>query len=275
MQVTLAMGGRDYARDYSVDVESAQDISIPVRFDGPQLTAFGAAPATSAPLRAGSFVGSVAAGGSCNCGVHAFSPHTSGTHTECVGHITSEPLTILDALRESLVPATVITLGPVLARDCSETYAPALRPADRLLTAGALAQNLSGSNAAFHRGLIVRTLPNPIDKKTRHYGEPAPFFSTEAMQYLRELGVEHLLVDLPSVDRMDDDGMLSNHRVFWSVAMGSKAISSGDICARTITELIYVPDAVADGVYLLNLQVAPIAADAAPSRPLLYPVRPL
>jgi hypothetical protein len=48
-----------------------------------------------------------------------------------------------------------------------------------------------------------------------------------------------------------------------------------DIYPRTVTELIYAPDPIPDGHYLLNLQVAPLLADAAPSRPVLYPVRPL
>jgi hypothetical protein len=41
---------------------------------------------------------------------------------------------------------------------------------------------------------------------------------------------------------------------------------------KTITEMIYVRDEVADGLYLLNLQIAPFVSDAAPSRPLLYPL---
>ena len=40
----------------------------------------------------------------------------------------------------------------------------------------------------------------------------------------------------------------------------------------TITELIYVPNNVADGEYLLNLQVASFDTDASPSRPILFKV---
>jgi hypothetical protein len=39
----------------------------------------------------------------------------------------------------------------------------------------------------------------------------------------------------------------------------------------TITEMIYVPDNVADGSYLLNLQIA-FENDASPSKPVLYSV---
>jgi arylformamidase len=38
----------------------------------------------------------------------------------------------------------------------------------------------------------------------------------------------------------------------------------------TITELIFIPDEVPNGLYLLNLQVAPMENDAAPSRPVLF-----
>jgi hypothetical protein len=42
--------------------------------------------------------------------------------------------------------------------------------------------------------------------------------------------------------------------------------------AATITELAFVPDSVADGAYLLELQVPALSGDAVPSRPLLYAV---
>jgi hypothetical protein len=42
----------------------------------------------------------------------------------------------------------------------------------------------------------------------------------------------------------------------------------------TVTELAFIDDAIPDGPYLLNLQVAPFVADAAPSRPILLPLTP-
>ena len=47
------------------------------------------------------------------------------------------------------------------------------------------------------------------------------------------------------------------------------------MASALVTELAYVPDSVADGLYLLDLQVPAFGADAAPSRPVLYPLRPL
>ena len=41
-----------------------------------------------------------------------------------------------------------------------------------------------------------------------------------------------------------------------------------------MTEFIFVDDDIADGRYLLDIQIAPFAADAAPSRPVLYPLIP-
>jgi len=37
----------------------------------------------------------------------------------------------------------------------------------------------------------------------------------------------------------------------------------------TITEMVFVDDSIADGLYLLNLQVASLRNDAAPSRPVI------
>jgi hypothetical protein len=41
---------------------------------------------------------------------------------------------------------------------------------------------------------------------------------------------------------------------------------------KTITELIFVPNEVKDGPYLLNLQTAAFENDATPSRPVIYPI---
>ena len=108
-------------------------------------------------------------------------------------------------------------------------------------------------------------------KRTRDYSAiQPPFFSVEGMQYLARLPIQHLLIDTPSIDRLDDEGKLTAHHIFWSMALGSHTVGQSQPSRRTITELIYVPDDVADGIYLLDLQIAPIMSDAAPSRPVLY-----
>jgi arylformamidase len=123
--------------------------------------------------------------------------------------------------------------------------------------------------------LIVRTLPNDESKLSRVYDESKipPYFAADAMEWIVELGPAHLLVDMPSIDRLYDDGKLANHRIFWNVVRGSREVSAATRIKSTITELIYVPDHVPDGEYLLNLQIAPWDADAAPSRPILFPTK--
>jgi hypothetical protein len=39
--------------------------------------------------------------------------------------------------------------------------------------------------------------------------------------------------------------------------------------------MIYVPDEISDGEYLLNLQIAPFVSDASPSRPVLFKIKNL
>ena len=50
----------------------------------------------------------------------------------------------------------------------------------------------------------------------------------------------HLLLDLPSVDREEDDGVLAAHHAFWDFPRTTDL-------QRTITELLFVPDEVRDG----------------------------
>ncbi|MDE1152434.1 MAG: cyclase family protein [Micavibrio sp.] len=235
------------------------DISIPVSVNG--VAAFGAAPPGIEPFQAGGFTGSVAAGGSCNCAMYHFSPHLHGTHTEGVGHITAQPVPVHKLLQETLLPATLVTVTPVAGS--VEKYTPALQPQDSVITAAALKAALAQVPRDRLAALVIRTTPNGDEKRRRDYAaSPAPFLTHDAMHYIAALGVRHLVCDLPSVDRADDDGLLSCHRIFWDAPDS----------AKTITELAYIPDSVPDGFYILNLQVAAFDGDAAPSRPLLHKV---
>ena len=53
------------------------------------------------------------------------------------------------------------------------------------------------------------------------------------------------------------------------VEPGSREVNVNTRIKNTITELIYVPNDVEDGEYLLNIQIAPFESDCAPSRPVL------
>ncbi len=289
-----------------IDTKSFVDISIPLHFNGPQPNAYGFENATSKPCEAGDLVGDTRRGGSCNFEQYTFIPHCNGTHTECIGHITHERISIRDCLRDVFIPAMLISVEPEKASETDETYVVKVGENDLLITRKALQLILSEPRAAAtgfqdalgakepHRprdaaspplkggepdlsALIIRTLPNDESKLTRQYGTTnlilsniPPFFSTEAMEYIVGLGVKHLLVDLPSIDRMYDEGKLSNHRIFWNVEQGSFETNPDTLINSTITELIYVPNEIKDGNYLLNLQIAPFMADASPSRPILF-----
>src|ERR1041384_204815 len=97
---------------YRVDTGNAIDLSIPMHFNGAQPNAYGAERAVSKPCEAGSLVGDTRLGGSCNFEQYTFIPHCNGTHTESIGHITKERITILDALKEVFIPAILISADP-------------------------------------------------------------------------------------------------------------------------------------------------------------------
>jgi kynurenine formamidase len=112
--------------------------------------------------------------------------------------------------------------------------------------------------------LIIRTKPNDHSKTNRQYsGTNFPYLTIGAMQRIVDAGVQHLLIDLSSVDREEDGGALAAHHLFWNVPAEPNF-------QKTITELIYVPNEISDGNYILNLQVSNFANDAAPSRPMLF-----
>ena len=63
--------------------------------------------------------------------------------------------------------------------------------------------------------------------------------------------------------------------LYWGLPPGSDDAASARRGHALVTELAFVPDAVRDGLYLLDLQVPAFAADAAPSRPVLYALQAL
>ena len=268
MEATINIDGRTWRFDPTHPI----DISIPLNFNGPQPNAYGVHPASSIPCTSGELVGDTRNGGSCNFEQYTLIPHCNGTHTECVGHITSERMSIRDCLNETLIPAFLTTVAPERAAESRESYSMAFGGDDIVITRGAIAASLREPTGEIG-ALVVRTKPNDETKLTKTYdGSPPAYFTTDAIELIVELGVRHLLVDLPSIDRLYDEGRLSNHRTFWNVRPGRFETNAGTRTEATITELVYVPDEIADGTYLLNLQIAPFASDASPSRPLLFPV---
>jgi kynurenine formamidase len=260
-------------RMYRAMADSACDISIPLRFDDMQLQAYAAPAAISQVYTNGSFIGNVNQGGSCNCLTYHLTPHCNGTHTESVAHLTRDMLAVNTLARSGLLLAQLISVAPIAGKDSQHAT-------DRIISLACLQKPLSRNWLALIgesiSALIIRTLPNTTGKLTRNYdvGSSPAYFEPAALAWLAEMGIEHLLVDVPSVDRMDDGGHLLAHRAFWGLSPGDTNASHATRPQATITELIYVPEQIADDLYLLSLQVAPFMADAAPSRPLLYPLLP-
>jgi kynurenine formamidase len=247
---------------------AGHDISIPLRFNEAQPTFFGASAASAEPITAGSFVGDVRHGGSCNCSVHTLAPHCNGTHTECVGHITQERLSVRDLAIRHFSAAVLITVTPEPTTDA---------PGDRVISLSALRSAVGTAQLGDYQALVVRTVPNDSSKLTRNYdaGPMPPYFSLDAMRHIVEHGIDTLVVDLPSIDRAQDGGKLAAHRIFWGMPAGSTAAATVSRPNATITEMAFIDDTVADGPYLLNLQVPPFVIDAAPSRPILLPLSPV
>jgi kynurenine formamidase len=254
-----------------VDLERPFDLSVELDFQGPQMRHFGAPRASSRPFSVPGFPGSVTRGASCNCDSITLIPHCNGTHTECVGHLTREPLHAQRIVPRSLLPALLLSAEPVTSGQTSESADPAPHASDRLVTRRALQAGWPTELPFTPQALVIRTLPNEPDKRTRDYTDiTPPYLTREAAQYVVERGIEHLVVDLPSIDRAHDEGRLTAHRLFFGLPPGETALVRAVRSQCTITELAYAANETVDGPYLLQIQVPAINGDAVPSRPLLY-----
>lgn len=230
----------------AVDLSKPLDISIPMRSGTDNPNAFGIQHPEFKPFEAGGFVGSVARGGSVNCENLFINAHGNGTHTECVGHISSEKITINGSLKQFFSVAQLISVIP-------EQNMVTLALVEPMIQEGI-------------ESLVIRTLPNTEDKLTRNYsGNNPACLEPSLCKRLAELGIRHLLIDLPSVDPEEDEGKLSAHHAFWNYPENPRLDA-------TITEMVFVPASVTDGTYLLNIQIASLETDASPSKPVLYSI---
>jgi len=262
-----------HGRRFRADLGSPVSIAIPLDFAGPQPSCFDAPRADARPLRAGSFVGDTRAGGSCNCEILTLAPHCNGTHTECVGHVTDERVAISERLAGGVQLAQLVTVEPVPAEAIAEDSDPRPGPGDRLVTAAALERAAAGNPGPRPAALVVRTLREGSPLRAYEGAAPAPYLSRQAAEWIVARGIETLVLDLPSADRADDGGKLTAHRVFFGLPPGSRDAHAASRPRASITELAWIPAGIADGYYLLDLQIPPFLSDAAPSRPLLFPVR--
>ena len=231
-------------KEYSADLEKGISLAIPLHHYGPRC--FYAPPLKLSPVESGSFIGEIRKGGSVNFFNVELNPHGNGTHTECLGHISEDHQSLPNHLSDHHFVAQLITVLPVPREN-----------EDKWIIENDIPDTISGE------ALIIRTTPNGLDKLNKDYSGSNPvYFSPEAMEKIVTAEVKHLLVDLPSVDRVEHGGKLECHNLFWSEGR----------YGCTISELIYVPEELKDGLYLLNLQVTSLMLDASPSNPVIYPI---
>ncbi len=235
-----------------VNLNAPIKISIPIKKGGQNPNCYWAEPVKFETIKADGFIGSVAEGGSVNYQKLQITPHGNGTHTEGFGHITNSGKTINHLLKQFHFYAKLISLTPTVTKN-----------GDQVVNFTKNIEKLDWKNT---KALIIRTLPNKSDKLTKQYsGTNPPYVSSSLIEFIVKKGIEHLLIDLPSVDKEVDGGELLSHNAFWCLPKQPRIYS-------TITELIYVPNEVKDGNYLLNLQVIDLEMDATPSQPLLYKI---
>ena len=269
MKITLVKNDRVFEADLSRGVSIAIDLS----FETKQPCHFGVAAATREPVVAGEFIGRTRRGGSCNVDRINFVPHCNGTHTESVGHLVDDQVPVSRLAKQSIFLARLISVVPAETMG-ADSYSPSFYPGDTIVTSQLIQEAIDVPESTGAEALIVRTLPNDDSKTVRQYDEEylPPYFSCEAMDTILDWKVDHLLVDVPSIDRIYDEGRLSNHRKFWNLTPDQKSLDADSNVLKTITEMIFVPDQLPDGMYLLNLQFAAFESDASPSRPILFPV---
>jgi arylformamidase len=258
LNALLRVGARDVVVDLSHPVSLARELD----FNAAQPQHFGAPAATARPYRIPGFSGSVTSGASCNCDVISIIPHCNGTHTESAGHLTSEALDAAHVVPHGLVPALLISVTPVAAREVADTSDPPPQANDFLVTRAAIDGAWPTRMVFTPQALIIRTARVPA----------LPYLSREAAQAIVQRGIQHLVVDLPSLDREHDEGRLTAHRIFFGLPPGVTSLQRVARAAATVTELAQVPEGLIDGPCLLELQIPAWRGDAVPSRPLLYPL---
>jgi arylformamidase len=239
------------SKKLTIDLSKPLDISMPLRASKENVNAWYVGKPKIKPVKSENWIGKVSKGGSINFNSIKFNPHAHGTHTECVGHITKEFHSINQNLKQFFFLAEVITVAPEKHED------------DFVISKKQIQYMLGNKK---RDAVVIRTIPNTKEKLSRQYSNTnPPYLLEEVVIYLREKGVKHLLIDLPSVDKEKDGGTLFAHKAFWNTDAKVRFDA-------TITEFIFVPNSIVDGCYFLNLQIAPFENDASHSKSILYKI---
>lgn len=247
------------SKTFQVDFSKPIDISITLTNTDENPIAWYIEKPEIEPVKFGDWIGKVSEGSSStNFNNIFFNPHGHGTHTECLGHITKEFYSINDSLKAFFFLSELISVEPESQGE------------DFVITKNQIEKALKGK---FPEAIVIRTLPNLNQKLSKKYSNTnPPYLDEKGAVFLREIGVKHLLIDLPSVDKEKDEGKLLSHKAFWNVKNVQELNDDARLDA-TITEMIFVKGKILDGSYLLNLQIASFENDASPSKPILYKIQ--
>jgi kynurenine formamidase len=246
-------------QNFQIDLSKPIDLSIPLSNTNANPIAWYLDKPAIEPVKVGDWTGKVTEGASTNFNNITFNPHAHGTHTECLGHITTAFYSINQCLKQFFFMAQLITVEPKKIGD------------DLVITKEQIEEKLN-STVTKVEAIIIRTLPNEVSKKSKKYSNTnPPYLAEDTAIFIRESGIKHLLIDLPSVDREEDEGKLLAHKAFWNVK-NTHHLNEEARMDVTITEMIYVENDILDGIYVLNLQIASFENDASPSKPILFSI---
>ncbi len=183
---------------FEIDLSKPIDISIPLTNTDANPIAWYIEKPQIEPVRFGDWIGKVSEGSSTNFNNVFFNPHGHGTHTECLGHITRDFYSINQCLKQFFFIAELISVEPEKRNE------------DLVITKKQVQEALNGKTP---EAIVIRTLPNPESKTHAKYSNTnPPYLLEEAAIFIREIGIKHLLIDLPSVDRESDKGKLLTFR---------------------------------------------------------------
>ena len=252
-------------QDYRIDFKNPIDLSIPINNIKSSPLFYDNKPIKINYYTNNQETWSVKDGAPCNIPIINLNIHCGATHTECRSHITKEKMSVTDCIKNSLLLSHLISVTPSNKIE-NDSYHYPVNKDDLIITKDMLYEKIKDIKTPSLKSIIVRTLPNSDKRLNQNYNiNKNAFFSNEAIYYLKSIGIENLIVDLPSIDKYDDGGKLGNHRIFWGV-------DKGTLNQNTITELTYIKNQIEDGEYLLSLNMLNLNLDASPSRPIIYKV---
>jgi arylformamidase len=233
-------------RIYEVDLSKGIDISSRYGLKAKEPKAWNTVDVEIEAFEGEGWTGSVKAGAPVNFFNVAFNPHGNGTHTESIGHIREDQLSINEALQSFHFMVRLVKMQSEKIGD------------DQVVTKDAFLKKQISLDTPALAICVDRFSPNHDFSNSN-----PPYFEAELLAYLAEHNVAHFITNLPSVDREEDAGALAGHKAFWNFHGEQRE-------KATITELVQLPDTVEEGLYFLNMQVAPFHSDAAASRLVLY-----